>query len=95
MDQIKKEPVLISVLVGNLLALAAAFGFQLDQAQTAAIMGLVSTIVVVVFGRANVTPNVDVVAVDKGDGPTAANAAAVANGTPVRVTPIPAGWTGE
>lgn len=87
LQSIKKEPVLISVLVGNLIALAAAFGLQLSETQTGAVMALVSTITVLIFGRPNVTPNVSVVA-RKDDGTAvAAEASVYQNGTPLETAP--------
>lgn len=84
-DRVKKEPVLVSVLAGNLIALAVVFGLDLSTEQTAAIMALISTLTTIVIGRSNATPNVDVVAVDKGDGPVAADASPLANGTPLGI----------
>lgn len=85
MEHIKREPVILSVLAGNLLALAVAFGISLTEVQTGAIMALVSTLVVIVFGRTNVTPNVNVAArVDHGT-EVAGPAADLPTGTPVTV----------
>ena len=87
-ENIKREPVVLSVLAGNILALAVAFGIGLDEVQIAAIMGVVSTLVVVVFGRQNVTPNVDVAASVSHGEVVAGPAAGQPTGTPVQVTDV-------
>ena len=85
MENIKREPVLVSVLVGNVLALAAAFGLDLTTEQTAAIMSIVSTAVVVVFGRSAVTPNVSVVAREYAGDVVAGEASPLPTGSPAVV----------
>lgn len=91
LERIKREPVLLSTLAGAALSAATAFGLDLNAEQTAAVMGVVTTLVVIVFGRANATPNVDVAAVNKGvnGGPVAGPAAPVADGTPLAVDLAP------
>lgn len=85
LENIKREPVLISVLGGNILALLVAFGVDLSQEQTAAVMALVTTLTAFAFGRSAVTPNRDVAVVLKGGGLIAADAAPMENGTPVDI----------
>ena len=95
MEHIKKEPVVLSVLAGNLLALAVAFGIDLSETQTAAIMALVSTVVVIAFGRSNVTPNASVVAREGRDGVVAGQAASQRTGLPVAVVNTTEGYQGQ
>lgn len=84
-ENIKKEPVLLSTLAGALLSVAAAFGLNLSAEQTGAVVGLVTVISAVVFGRSNVTPNSDVVVYDKGDGPLAGEKAPAVTGSELQV----------
>ena len=60
LDRIRREPALVTGLVGALIALGVSFGLELSGEQTGAIMALVSAILAVVT-RQQVTPYVDVV----------------------------------
>ena len=60
LDRIRREPALVTGLVGAVIALGVSFGLELSGEQTGAIMALVSAILAVVT-RQQVTPVVDVV----------------------------------
>ena len=60
LERIKREPVLLTTLVSNLIGLGVAFGLDVSAEQIAALMLVVNTVSIIVFGRQNVTPNADV-----------------------------------
>jgi hypothetical protein len=55
-ERVLNEPVLLAALVRQAIALSAAFGFGLTEAQTLAVMAFVETLTTL-FTRAVVTPN--------------------------------------
>ena len=59
-DRIRREPALVTGIVGALIALGVAFGLELTGEQTGAIMAFVSALLAVVT-RSQVTPYVNVV----------------------------------
>ena len=54
-ERIKNEPVLLTALVGSLLALLVAFGVDLTEEQTAAVIGVITAASALV-ARSKVTP---------------------------------------
>ena len=60
LDRIRREPALVTGLVGAVIALGVSFGLELSGEQTGAIMALVSAILAVVT-RQQVTPYTNVV----------------------------------
>ena len=54
-DRIKDEPVLVSTLVGAVLALLVAFGVDISEEQKAAVIGVIAAVTALV-ARHNVTP---------------------------------------
>lgn len=84
---------LVVAVVVAILALVTAFGVQLTQEQTSAILGVVGAIgalVVWFIGRRSVTPTKNVVAVvDKSGDVVASEAAPLPNGLPVAVKANP------
>lgn len=54
-EKIKNEPVLVYTLVGNLIALAVAFGLDISTGQTAAVLAVVNAVLAFV-ARSKVTP---------------------------------------
>ena len=59
-DRVRREPAIVTGIVGALIALGVAFGLELTGEQTGAIMAFVSALLAVVV-RQQVTPYVDVV----------------------------------
>lgn len=55
MDWIRSEPTVVSQVLGQALALGAAFGLSLNMEQTAALNGAVALVVMFII-RAKVTP---------------------------------------
>ena len=55
LDWIRNEPAVVSQVVGQALALGAAFGLELSMEQTAALNGVVALVVAFII-RAKVTP---------------------------------------
>ena len=78
-----------------MLALLSAFGVELTNEQTAAIVGIpaaIGPLVVWLVGRLKTTPTVNVAAViDRTGELVAADASALPNGLPVKLTGAPAG----
>lgn len=85
---------LIVAAILGIIALLTAFGVELTNEQTAAIVGIPATVgpfVVWLVGRLKTTPTDNVAAViDKSGDLVAASAAALPNGMPVRITADPA-----
>lgn len=54
-DKIRNEPVLVTSLVGSVLALGVAFGFSLSDVQIAALLAVVNSLLAV-FARGKVSP---------------------------------------
>lgn len=65
-ENIKREPIIITTLIANIIALGAAWGLDLTQEQSMAIQALVVTVLVIGFGRAAVTPNASVTEIKDG-----------------------------
>ena len=63
-DRITEEPVLATTIVGAVLACLVAFGLNLSEQQTTAVIGLVAALLAV-FARSQVTPTAAPV-LDKG-----------------------------
>jgi hypothetical protein len=55
LDKIRNEPVLVTAFVTALIALFVAFGLDLSDTQTAAILGVVGAVLALV-ARSRVTP---------------------------------------
>lgn len=53
-----REPIVILTVVGNLIALAVAYGIDIDTSQKAAIMAAISAVLAFI-GRSQVTPVTD------------------------------------
>lgn len=54
-DRIQREPVLVTTLVGAVLALFVAFGLTISPDQKTAVIGVV-TAILALFARSQVTP---------------------------------------
>lgn len=54
-ERIRNEPVLVSTLIGAVIALFVAFGVDLSTEQTAAILAVVAAVLAIV-ARQQVTP---------------------------------------
>ena len=65
-ENIKREPIIITTLVANIIALGAAWGMALTQEQSMAIQAFVVTVLIIGFGRAAVTPNASVTEIKDG-----------------------------
>ena len=90
LERVRREPAVVIGFVGAIIALAAAFGFDLTGEQTGAIMAFVSAGLAFVV-RSQVTPTIAVGAAEQNDAAgadlVAGPASALPNETPVDVVP--------